>query len=179
MPQFIPDPGFPSTQDCIHGTYELRRRTYANGVIHFVYQCLFCGASGRSIKKEEALGVGGANAPEFDDGLRERFYEEAREKRQAGWEVERQRRREEYRDYLDSPEWRHKRNRRLVMDRWQCQARLDGCLDHASEVHHLTYAHIGNEPLFDLVSVCGPCHRKISAMDGSIQEERAVYVAAS
>lgn len=173
-----PDPGFTSTQ-CPHGAYELRRRKYANGIVHFVYQCLWCGASGRSIKKEQALEAGGAGAPEFDDGLRDRYWEEAREQRSAEWEAGRQQRRDEYQDYLRSPQWRRKRERRLAMDRWQCQARLDGCVERATEVHHLTYDHRYNEPLFDLVSVCRPCHRRISEMDGVICEEAGVYGFAS
>jgi hypothetical protein len=54
---------------------------------------------------------------------------------------------------------------RLVFDGNACKARLPGCTKNATEVHHLSYRHIGNEPLFDLVSVCGPCHRAITAMD--------------
>jgi hypothetical protein len=29
-------------------------------------------------------------------------------------------------------------------------------------VHHLTYAHIGAEPLFDLVAICSCCHKELS-----------------
>jgi hypothetical protein len=163
----VVDPGFTSTADCPHGAYELRRRTYANGVVHFVYQCIFCGASGRSIKKDLAIGqLNGASAPTFDEALPESFWQRRRELRDAEWEADRRSRQDEYDAYLLSPGWRRKRERRLAMDRWQCQARLDGCTERATEVHHLTYQHRGDEPLFDLVSVCESCHRRISAMDG-------------
>ena len=44
-------------------------------------------------------------------------------------------------------------------------AMLAGCKRTASDVHHLTYAHWRNEPLFDLISVCRPCHEQITQMD--------------
>lgn len=174
-----PDPGFTSTHECPHGAYELRKRTYANGVVHFVYQCVWCGASGRSIKKEQALALGGADASTFDDGLRDRYWEEARRQRDSLYEDEHGKRQAEYQAYLRSPTWRRKRERRLAMDRWQCQARLGGCTGTATEIHHLTYAHKFDEPLFDLVSVCGECHERISRMDGQIREGGTVYDLAS
>lgn len=69
------------------------------------------------------------------------------------------------RAYLDSPEWAERR--RLVLDRdeHRCQARLEGCLGRASQVHHLTYAHCQLEPLFDLVAVCRLCHVTLTRMD--------------
>jgi hypothetical protein len=39
------------------------------------------------------------------------------------------------------------------------------CRGRASQVHHLTYKHLRNEPLFELISVCVPCHDAITAMD--------------
>lgn len=168
MSDSIRDPGFTSTADCPHGAYELRRRTYANGVVHFVYQCIWCGAAGRSIKKEVAISeLGGAPEAAFDDSIGEAYWAQQRERRNAEWEAGRQARQDEYDAYLRSPAWRRKRERRLAMDRWQCQARLDCCTATATEVHHLTYQHRGEEPLFELVSVCDPCHRRISEMDGA------------
>jgi 5-methylcytosine-specific restriction endonuclease McrA len=67
-----------------------------------------------------------------------------------------------YTDYLKSPRWRVIRGVVLSRDKGICQA----CLrEKATEVHHLTYVHIFNEPLFDLVSVCEDCHAKITHLD--------------
>lgn len=68
----------------------------------------------------------------------------------------------EYRDnYLQSPEWKEKRLLVLQRDNWICQA----CrIAKATDVHHLTYDHIRNEPLFELVAVCRRCHTAIEEM---------------
>ena len=67
-----------------------------------------------------------------------------------------------YNQYLASPAWQQKRALVLQRDNFLCQA----CrLAKASEVHHLSYAHLGNEPLVELVAVCRDCHNGITAMD--------------
>jgi hypothetical protein len=65
-------------------------------------------------------------------------------------------------DYLNSQKWKEKRTKVLERDGYLCQS----CrINKATEVHHLTYAHKGNEPLFDLISVCHECHESITMMD--------------
>lgn len=177
MSQSHRDPGFTSSDQCPHGAYELRRRTYANGVVHLVYQCLWCGAAGRSAKKEAVVAeLGGLPDAIFDEGFRDAFDAEQR----GRWAAERERRDEERRNqhaqwwadydrYLLTPEWRRKADRRLAFDRWQCQARLDGCTKTATQAHHLTYKHLREEPLFDIVSICKSCHDRTTAMDRARQ----------
>lgn len=172
------DPGFSTAIDCDHRLFGLRRRVYANGAAHFVYQCERCGAAGRSIKRDLALARGGMTAPAFDEGLADRFWEERRGRRAAEAAEASERRRSNYAAYLDSPGWHERRRLRLEADRFVCQARLAGCLARATEVHHLSYRFVGNEPLFDLVSVCRPCHEAISAMEGRATGEGASGVAA-
>jgi len=60
-----------------------------------------------------------------------------------------------YKDYLRSPAWKRKQQAVLKRDNYLCQACRN---DVATEVHHKTYIHLGNEPLFDLESVCKGCH---------------------
>jgi DnaB-like helicase N terminal domain len=63
-----------------------------------------------------------------------------------------------YQNYLRSDEWRAKR--RLVMDR--CGGLCEGCRNApVSEVHHLTYEHVGDELLFELVGLCRECHQRV------------------
>ncbi|WP_124558728.1 HNH endonuclease [Pedobacter sp. KBW01] len=63
-----------------------------------------------------------------------------------------------YNEYLKTPEWKVKRDKVLKRDNYICQ----GCLENkATQVHHITYQNIYNEPLFDLVSVCDACHHNI------------------
>ena len=62
-----------------------------------------------------------------------------------------------YPHYLDSPEWKQLRRQVLVRANGRCEK----CGALASEVHHKTYVHVGNEALEDLVALCSSCHRKI------------------
>lgn len=67
-----------------------------------------------------------------------------------------------YKRYLKSPEWSARRKLVLRRDNRTCQACLTA---EATEAHHLTYRHVFNEPLFDLVAICSPCHESVTTMD--------------
>ena len=69
---------------------------------------------------------------------------------------ERIQRRDYYRSYLQSDDWKRKRYVVLKRDNWRCIY----CGAPATEVHHLKYAkwNIGKEPIDWLVSVCKSCH---------------------
>jgi 5-methylcytosine-specific restriction endonuclease McrA len=67
--------------------------------------------------------------------------------------------------YLASSAWQLRRAAVLLRDKYLCQAGLDQCASKATQVHHLTYRHWRNEPLFDLMSVCGRCHDEITRME--------------
>jgi hypothetical protein len=59
--------------------------------------------------------------------------------------------------YLTSETW--KKKRQAIHDRDNNICRI--CANEAStEVHHLTYKNIYNEPLEDLIAVCNTCHKK-------------------
>lgn len=77
-----------------------------------------------------------------------------------------------YAQYLESPEWKEKRKLVLKRDRNICQSCL---VDDATEVHHLTYKHVFNEPLFDLVAVCKPCHQSITDMDNKSNFKKIIH----
>jgi hypothetical protein len=60
-----------------------------------------------------------------------------------------------YREYLNSLEW--KSRRQAVRER--CKGICERCSKYlVDEVHHLTYANVFNEPLEDLQGLCRPCH---------------------
>lgn len=62
-----------------------------------------------------------------------------------------------YAAYLQSEEWGRRREK--VMQR--AGGICEGCRDHvATEVHHLTYAHVTQEFLFELVAMCAECHAR-------------------
>lgn len=60
-----------------------------------------------------------------------------------------------YTEYLNSPEWKAKKQ--AVLDR--CKGICEGCLSAPVEmVHHQSYKNVGNELLFELVGICRKCH---------------------
>jgi len=67
--------------------------------------------------------------------------------------------------YLGSSAWDERRSAVLLRDKYHCLAALEHCTGKATQVHHLSYRHWRNEPLFDLVSVCWTCHETITRMD--------------
>jgi 5-methylcytosine-specific restriction endonuclease McrA len=69
---------------------------------------------------------------------------------------------EKYNKYLKTTEWQERRNEVLIRDNYLCQACLKA---RATQVHHLSYDHWGQEPLFELVAICNECHEKITKID--------------
>lgn len=62
-----------------------------------------------------------------------------------------------YARYLQSPEWRKRRERALKRSDYKCQ---DCGAVYGLSVHHLTYARVGDEREEDLIVLCKGCHRK-------------------
>ncbi len=67
----------------------------------------------------------------------------------------------EYRDYINSPEWRRVRARywasKLPQACYVCNAPRRAGM----HLHHRTYKNLGSERLMDLVPVCPSCHDRI------------------
>lgn len=72
------------------------------------------------------------------------------------FETNRKHRRDYYREYLKSDEWKRKRYVVLRRDDWRCVY----CGNRATQVNHKKYSkyNIGKEPIDWLVSVCKSCH---------------------
>lgn len=68
---------------------------------------------------------------------------------------------EEYPKYLRSPEWKSKR--KAVMD--ACGSRCR-CGAVATQVHHKSYASVGDEDMEHLEAVCSDCHQDIHRIEG-------------
>jgi hypothetical protein len=146
--------------NCRHERRELRRFTNANGHSAIHEQCLDCGARRGSAQRA----AGNDGLPTADAGLGQQ-YDDAREAARvavvvryidgsAKFLVER---RAGYDEYLKTPQWRAKRAK--VLER--CGGLCEGCREKtAKEVHHLTYDHLFDELLFELVGVCADCHAK-------------------
>lgn len=62
---------------------------------------------------------------------------------------------QEYRDFIQSTEWKKIRRQKLDADKWVCQR----CGEFANNVHHKSYARpFGEEEPGDLESLCQDCH---------------------
>ena len=71
---------------------------------------------------------------------------------------------EEYKRYMRSRDWEHKRQRRLEVDGHKCVmcGRPESKCRNGLQVHHISYTRLGNEDVGnDLVSLCPGCHKKI------------------
>lgn len=150
------------------------------GSIRVNMQCENCGYShGYAIKKSDY----DLDSLEFkDDNKAEEFFNkkqiESIEYKKIFDEYKRKKKNENnsielkfpgYSEYLTSPSWREKREIVFKRDNYLCQA----CLKNSAvQVHHLSYKHIFNEPLFDLISVCIRCHDIITNIGRNIETDK-------
>jgi len=150
--------------------------TDANGLILYRRQCVRCGEA-TSVRKSELAQTEIQLARRFDEALHTRWCagrmarylelrEVARQKEVAGWEASQQRERPGWlarpTAATTGPGWEGKRL--LVLTR--CKYLCEGCgLRPARVVHHLTYDHLGDEFLFELVGLCYECHDRVHGSD--------------
>lgn len=67
-----------------------------------------------------------------------------------------------YKMYLKSPQWKQKREQVFAHYGKRCYA----CKTYRGpiQVHHLSYAHFGNERIDELRPLCIKCHREVTAL---------------
>jgi 5-methylcytosine-specific restriction endonuclease McrA len=63
--------------------------------------------------------------------------------------------------YMKSNNWKRLRQQVLGRAGYTCTARMAGCTLTATEVHHISYINLGDEPLWDLRAVCSSCHAAV------------------
>lgn len=149
----------------------------AGGTIQVKIQCQNCGKvngqaiGGYSPEQKKAMPFLNQEARDKNDEKRSeitlRYYNRLRELRQQQFSKQKAEWFEEYKKYLESPQWKALRLQVLKRDNYLCQACLDAF---ATQVHHKSYEFVdlqGSEPAFDLVAVCTPCHKKIEQMKKS------------
>lgn len=143
----------------------MRLRTIKGGSQTVQMQCLDCGDAASNAIKKNSLSPEALKAlPPFDDVLlrdrKEREHNEWLARSSEASTFSRVQNAEwwaNYNAYLETPEWKARRRLVLERDNYVCQ----GCLKaRAIQAHHLTYAHLFDELLFELISICGPCHNK-------------------
>ena len=138
----------------------------SNGRKQFKRQCQCCGKCSNNLAVSTLTSAEISQASPKNDEIQKEWYAERskrwkeletswRAKQDSAWW-------QQYNEYLASDKWGKKRARVLKRDNYMCQA----CLSRrASEVHHLTYKHVFDEPLFELTSLCSTCHEAITRMD--------------
>ena len=149
-------------EPCPHERSAVRARRASRGEI-FARQCLECGALvGSWLKRDVALGTAGGPPEPWDEALNRAWedrrvaaakaeYEAAREAEERAW-------RKRYRAHLRSLAWAQLRAKVFQRSRGRCE----GCGEaEAYAVHHLTYAHLGAEFLWEVVALCDPCHARV------------------
>jgi hypothetical protein len=82
-----------------------------------------------------------------------------------------------YEDYLESQHWRS--FRKLVLDTQRVRSGLEhnvceSCLSAKDgiklQLHHLTYARMGNERIEDVKVICRECHQKVHSVKSDPRE---------
>ena len=143
---------------CAHEKTSPTRYFQRNGVLLVRHQCAQCGTfvRGPRLADLRKQGVTIDALPLWDEPLARRWTE-----RKAHFEQTQnplQARLALYQEYLQSDTWKSKRERVLRRDDYLCQA---CCHAKAVQVHHKTYEFIGDEPLYQLISVCIECHYQL------------------
>lgn len=70
-------------------------------------------------------------------------------------------RKEKYKLYLQSPNWKLKRFEIISRHDYICQGCFQKFPHTKLDIHHLTYERFGREKLSDLAPLCRPCHEDV------------------
>ena len=146
--------------ECSHEQMTICEQVTSAGALMYWKTCSVCG------KGANSCGVG-VRKGELSHATVARNYRveeiESKAMATARWEafylenIElRERVYQDYRAYLDSPEWYDLRQSVIRRD-GHCQS----CGGAIEDVHHLTYERLFNEHLEDLVGLCRPCHAAV------------------
>ena len=150
--------------ECKHSQTQTMKVRVTGGTIQIRDCCITCGERvGKAQSQKDRAWVDGL--PEYS-GDASATYQDRRYRERHGFllrlariqHAERGRFTQFYQRYLQSPEWKAKRE--LVIKR--CSGMCEGCgVQPVTEVHHSTYRHFGSEFLFELRGLCQGCHERL------------------
>jgi hypothetical protein len=149
--------------ECLHEKSNIVYKVDITGKKRYVRQCVNCGrAVSQQLKTESALiELGFLKCHSFDEELQNEYWKKRSELGQAAAVKSQLAWRNYYEEYLQSEEWEQRRQAVFKRDGSICQS----CLTvNATQVHHIRYDNLGHEPLFDLISICTKCHKKLHAI---------------
>lgn len=139
---------------------ELRYLTASNGRKMYRIQCTRCGdklSKGWEPYPKDTTGI-----KEWDYGLAEQKRKKDQEAYRSASQQKAQEWHRQHEEYIrNSPIWQGKRRALYARLGGECQAKMCGCSGQAEDVHHLSYAHLGDEPLWELKPVCRHCHQRL------------------
>lgn len=153
--------------ECTHENRGYCWRTFSNGTRHFGTQCLRCG-DWRALS-QKGIKAFDLDAGEYDDDIkkawekhRAEYWESIRTERLLTFEQGKQDFKDRLSEYYSSPEWHSKRHHRLTLNQTLFGGLCEICfINKARHVHHMTYARVGSEWIFDLAAICPDCHASI------------------
>lgn len=154
--------------ECQHLQKEIREFTIADGSKQVVAQCLTCGERiGQAMKRTSVSSeinpadtILHTNYIENRNRTRNRIFQKHLEIQKS----EERKHSREYLEYLESDAWKRRRDKVLNRADGTCE----GCLENeATVVHHLTYEHMFDELLFELVALCSKCHDRCHGTEGN------------
>lgn len=144
---------------CAHEVREIRLRILADSRKAYYNQCISCGHAGsaiglKSIKNQVNL----ISTTLFDNELEVKWRARKNAEYQATYLAIEPSLKAEYEAYLESETWR--KRRLVILER---ASKICECCEYypANEIHHKTYARIGQELDTDLMAVCKFCHDQI------------------
>jgi hypothetical protein len=138
---------------CAHTRSHLVNRPDIRGNTRFQHQCLACGSSvGNFIAVAEVVRMTPIDrVPMWDSTLEQAGERAESDARSQEWDQKRA----AYQEYLKSQAWKEKR----ALIHRRAKGVCEGCGQATpTQVHHLTYEHVGREFLWELVAVCDACH---------------------
>lgn len=160
--------------ECKHSRTQTMKVRVAGGTIQVRDCCVTCGERvGKAQSQKDKAWVDGL--PEYSGDASTTYQDRRYRERHAFLlklariqHAERGRFTQFYQRYLQSVEWKAKRE--LVIKR--CGGVCEGCgLQPVTEVHHSTYRHFGDEFLFELRGLCQGCHDRLHNEDDHSEGE--------
>jgi 5-methylcytosine-specific restriction endonuclease McrA len=153
---------------CRHSEVALRRRLVGEGAHQheqICKQCLRCGKWLETVSKHALSRTAVAELEPYDEQAypdwQERFRARVRELREAKQQDAQEDWWARYEAYLASPRWQQVSAAVLAREKGICQ----GCFGRsglpATQAHHLTYDHVGEEFGWELAAVCIRCHERL------------------
>ena len=161
---------------CEGHVFEYRYHFGDTGRLSLYEQCIVCGKKNKTkgaIKHDlipnlrEKIDLGEIN--KYDAELAdevgfvfEKYNKYLQIKREQNIEKENFSKKILHQNHINSDKWKAMRLKVLKRDDYTCQ----GCLENpATEVHHITYANLGDEFMFQLMAICRECHSRFHKKD--------------